>query len=253
MKINEQIAFLRKERGITQEALANALGVTNQSVSKWEASICCPDIQLLPDIARFFGVTVDSLLGCETTESKTDTFLRVKNMLSRLPSNEIFETAFNLAMLLHDGIASEGFVNNLPYKFSEDYASDEHKKWGYSASALPCGNTVRCGNGIYFSHNNSYTSPSMVEQYQITLNIENLLKPNVMRVLYALYDLTINDFNIFVSVEEIAVKSNLKENDVEMALKKIPITPKESENGLLYRIDGSFMHIPSMLKMLATS
>lgn len=249
MKINEQIAFLRKERGITQEALANALGVTNQSVSKWEASICCPDIQLLPVIAKFFGVTVDSLLGCETIESKADTILRIKNMLSSLTSNEVFENSFRLATLLHDGIASEGFANNLPYKFNEDYANNEPKKWGYSACSLPYGNTVRCGNGIYFSHNGSYTSPNMVEQYQIALSIEKLLKPNVMRVLYALYDLTINDFDKFVSIKEIAIKSNLQENEIEIALKEIPLTPKESKNELLYRIDGSFMHIPSMLKM----
>ena len=249
MKINEQIAFLRKERGITQEALANALGVTNQSVSKWEASICCPDIQLLPEIAKFFGVTVDSLLGCETIESKTDTILRIKNMLSSLTSNEVFENSFRLATLLHDGIASEGFANNLPHEFNEDYANNEPKKWGYSACSLPYGNTVRCGNGIYFSHNNSYTSPNMVEQYQIALSMEKLLKPNVMRVLYALYDLTINDFDKFVSVKEIAIKSNLQENEIEIALKEIPLTPKEIENELAYRIDGSFMHIPSMLKM----
>ena len=189
MKINEQIAFLRKERGITQETLANALGVTNQSVSKWEASICCPDIQLLPEIAKFFGVTVDSFLGCETIESKADTILKVKNMLSSLPTNEIFENSFRLATLLHDAISSEGFANNLPYKTNEDYANNEPKRWGYSACSSPYGNTVRCGNGIYFSHNNSYTSPSVVEQYQITLSIEKLLKPNVMRVLYAIYDL----------------------------------------------------------------
>ena len=249
MKINEQIAFLRKERGITQEALANALGVTNQSVSKWEASICCPDIQLLPEIARFFGVTVDSLLGCETIESKTDTILRIKNMLSSLTSNEVFENSFRLATLLHDGIASEGFANNLPYKFNEDYAINEPKKWGYSACSLPYGNTVRCGNGIYFSHNGSYTSPNMVEQYRIALSMEKLLKPNVMRVLYAIYDLTINDFDKFVSIKEIAEKSNLQENEVEIALNEIPLTPKENDSELLYRIDGSFMHIPSMLKM----
>ena len=249
MKINEQIAFLRKERGITQEALANALGVTNQSVSKWEASICCPDIQLLPEIAKFFGVTVDSLLGCETIESKADTILKVINMLSSLPTNEIFENSFRLATLLHDGISSEGFANNLPYEFNEDYANNEPKKWGYSASSLPCGNTVRCSNGIYFSHNGSYTSPNMVEQYQIALSMEKLLKPNVMRVLYALYDLTINDFDKFVSIKEIAIKSNIQENEVEIALKEIPLTPKEVESELWSRIDGSFMHVPAMLKM----
>ena len=155
MKINEQIAFLRKERGITQEALANALGVTNQSVSKWEASICCPDIQLLPEIAKFFGVTVDSLLGCETIESKADTILRVKNMLYSLPSNEIFENSFRLATLLHDAISSEGFANNLPYKFNEDYANNEPKKWGYSASSLPCGYTLSKASRKYFLYKSS--------------------------------------------------------------------------------------------------
>lgn len=62
-KLNEQIASLRKEKGITQEELAQALGVTNQAVSKWESAQCCPDIQLLPDIADYFGVSIDELMG----------------------------------------------------------------------------------------------------------------------------------------------------------------------------------------------
>ena len=61
-RLNEQIAFLRKAKGTTQEELAKALGVTNQAVSKWESSQCCPDIQLLPDIADYFGVSIDYLL-----------------------------------------------------------------------------------------------------------------------------------------------------------------------------------------------
>ena len=58
-KIHEQIALLRKQKGITQKELANALGVTNQAVSKWESAQCCPDIQLLPAIAALFDVTVN--------------------------------------------------------------------------------------------------------------------------------------------------------------------------------------------------
>lgn len=68
--INEQIAFLRKQKGLTQEELAKALGVTNQAISKWESAQCCPDIQLLPDIAKLFDVSVDELLGL-ISNSKT--------------------------------------------------------------------------------------------------------------------------------------------------------------------------------------
>jgi len=61
--INQQIATLRKNKGITQEELAGHLGVTNQTVSKWELAACCPDIQLLPVIADYFDVTIDELFG----------------------------------------------------------------------------------------------------------------------------------------------------------------------------------------------
>lgn len=75
IKINEQIAFLRKQKGLTQEELANALGVTNQAVSKWESSQCCPDIQLLPEIARLFNVSVDELIGYTPASATEDIVL----------------------------------------------------------------------------------------------------------------------------------------------------------------------------------
>ncbi|MBQ3230885.1 MAG: helix-turn-helix transcriptional regulator [Clostridia bacterium] len=64
MKINlkEKLRSLRQQRRITQEALANHLGITPQSVGKWERGEGFPDITLLPKIALYFGVTVDELL-----------------------------------------------------------------------------------------------------------------------------------------------------------------------------------------------
>ena len=47
----QRIAALRKGRGMTQEALAQQLGITNQAVSKWESDQCCPDIMQLPALA----------------------------------------------------------------------------------------------------------------------------------------------------------------------------------------------------------
>lgn len=64
--IHEQIAHLRKQRGLTQAALAADLGVSSQAVSKWENGLSCPDIQLLPRIADYFEVSTDELLGHHT-------------------------------------------------------------------------------------------------------------------------------------------------------------------------------------------
>lgn len=65
MNIGNNIAALRKQKGITQEELANELGVSAQAVSKWENNTSCPDVSLLTSIADYFGVTVDSLLRVE--------------------------------------------------------------------------------------------------------------------------------------------------------------------------------------------
>lgn len=64
MQINKQITKYRRSKGLTQKALADRLGVTVQAVSKWETYKCCPDIQLLPELAKIFEITVDELLGC---------------------------------------------------------------------------------------------------------------------------------------------------------------------------------------------
>ena len=61
MRLNENIRVLRKKMGLGQEALASRLGVTVQAVSKWETGGSMPDITLLPEIAGFFGVTLDDL------------------------------------------------------------------------------------------------------------------------------------------------------------------------------------------------
>ena len=62
MTIGKRIALLRKEKGMTQEDLANAMGVSPQAVSKWEYDQTCPDISALPKLSKLLGVTVDELL-----------------------------------------------------------------------------------------------------------------------------------------------------------------------------------------------
>ena len=61
IKIGEKIRLLRRQKNISQEALANVLGVTFQAVSKWETGTAMPDVTLIPAIASFFGVSTDEL------------------------------------------------------------------------------------------------------------------------------------------------------------------------------------------------
>lgn len=67
--IGENIAVLRKNKGMTQEALASAIGVSPQSVSKWENNTNLPDIALLPILADIFEVHIDQLFGRGLSES----------------------------------------------------------------------------------------------------------------------------------------------------------------------------------------
>ena len=59
----ENLKNLRKQKNLTQERLAEFLGVSFQTVSKWERGDTYPDITMLPEIASFFRVSVDELLG----------------------------------------------------------------------------------------------------------------------------------------------------------------------------------------------
>lgn len=69
IKIGDNIAYYRKKRGLTQEELGELLNISGQAVSKWENG-GVPDIYLLPEIAKIFDVSIDSLFGCKKKVSE---------------------------------------------------------------------------------------------------------------------------------------------------------------------------------------
>ena len=75
----ENIKTLRKQRGFTQEQVAECLDVSKQAVSRWENNTTYPDITFLPKLASFYEVTVDFLLGADYETNNTLIAEYVKN------------------------------------------------------------------------------------------------------------------------------------------------------------------------------
>ncbi len=93
--LGQRIAYLRKQRSLTQEDVAVRLGVSAQAVSKWENDMTCPDISLLPDLADLLEVTVDVLLR---GEQKPETY-----MLSEMQRKPLSEMLLKITLDSDDG------------------------------------------------------------------------------------------------------------------------------------------------------
>lgn len=80
LNIGTKIRELRRKEKRTQEALADALGVTSQAVSRWESGGSYPDMEIIPSIAHYFGVSIDELFGYDNERTKAiDTLVSMIN------------------------------------------------------------------------------------------------------------------------------------------------------------------------------
>lgn len=99
LKLAENIIMLRRKKGVTQDQLAAFLGVTKASVSKWETKQSYPDILLLPQIAAYFDVSIDTLLGYEpqlSEEQIMKCYHDLASDFSKLPFDEVVDKSRDL-------------------------------------------------------------------------------------------------------------------------------------------------------------
>ena len=111
LPIGKEIAGLRKKNNMTQEQLANAVGVSVPAVSKWETGSSYPDITLLIPIARYLGVTVDELLHYES-EILPERVLEIEKECTETFEAEGFDAGFALC---NDSLTQ--YPNNLYLKY----------------------------------------------------------------------------------------------------------------------------------------
>lgn len=150
--IGANIRTYRKNKGFTQEELANLLGVTSQAVSRWESEAGFPDLGLIVPIAQILGITTDTLLGYDKTnqddaitkrifaelETMSDETDRWGNALKRCdflceetskhPTNyavqlEYVQQVAHLSML----VDLEGFLKDQPERYGKLYADGIRK------------------------------------------------------------------------------------------------------------------------------
>lgn len=112
LKIGKRIIELRKTRGMTQEQLAAALGVSAPAVSKWETDSSYPDITLLCPLARTLGTDVDSLLAFEEDLSQEKLGQYMVEIINMAREGRAQEAEERLKDLLHT------YPTNIPLKFS---------------------------------------------------------------------------------------------------------------------------------------
>ena len=94
LKIGRILVEHRRRRNITQEELAEYIGVSKASVSKWETATTYPDITLLPQLATFFSISIDELVGYEPQMTKTDIrklYTQISHDFSKKPFHEVME------------------------------------------------------------------------------------------------------------------------------------------------------------------
>ena len=100
LSLSENIVRLRHEKKLTQEELADFMGVTKASVSKWEKGINTPDLLLLPQLAAFFDMTVDELIGYEaqlSSEQIRCQYAELTKDFASLPFEAVLEKTRSLA------------------------------------------------------------------------------------------------------------------------------------------------------------
>lgn len=79
LRIGENIRRLRRQRDLTQEEVAAHLGISFQSISKWEREDGYPDITMLPSLANYFGISVDELIGMDEI-SRSERYDEINNL-----------------------------------------------------------------------------------------------------------------------------------------------------------------------------
>ena len=252
MNIGEQILFLRKNKGITQEQLATKLGVSNQAVSKWESGQCYPDIQLLPEISEYFNVSIDELMGVPDKNNDDDILITIKNNIQNSDPGTEMAQIMKIVKALHAIVlVMESKKENSGYPEFELNSTIDHaiqNEWGLSSITLPqIVATMRRGS-VFFSDDHSIYDENSIKK--ISKLLKSLSDKLALSVLFAIYEITSVDENLYASIDGICEKTDLTEDMIRSIIdgNLAQYCARKDDNSV--RIKGEYMNIPPILSIL---
>lgn len=252
VKIGQQMAHFRKQRGLTQEEVAKALGVTNQAVSKWESAQCCPDIGLLPEIAGMFHVSIDELLGYAPTPTGEDQIVSCRRRIAALPKNEDLDFTFRMAAALHAAIFHKYMVKDSADWSIDDVSTHAEKgEWGYSSIVMPKLTTTMVRGTILFSCNGEMITES-TEPHRIALKLQPFGNAENLKIASALYRLTVQDETTYATSEDISERCGLPEEEITERLQGslAPFVLVQYAPVRAYRFGEAYLDLVPILSLL---
>ena len=195
MEIGKKIRALRLEKEVKQEELAQYLGVSVQAVSKWETGSSVPDISLLPNLAIFFGVTIDELFQL----SDEAWFERIENMFrnERRIAPETFEHCVKfLEGVLRNEPRNVRAYSCLAYLYNHRAHSDHEIASEYAKKVLDLDPEDKSGWVAYLEANNGVCGDEWYDNhFEVTEYFKEFLKknPGNYRGLYAIIENLLKD------------------------------------------------------------
>ena len=179
-----QIGVLRKKKGITQEDLAQHLGISFQAVSKWENGGAYPDITLLPEIASFFGESVETILGLQPmVVSPSESYETIKSQLSAAGQDSLYEQAWNLSAVLFEALATKGWKEYVPWEQRNRLNEQGYHGWGTAINIEPEGFSMLTGDMTVIGLTKGVRLPGPQDTAKVVEFLELLADHEAMQIL----------------------------------------------------------------------
>ena len=214
-KLSENLQLLRKQKGKTQEELAEIFGVSSQSISKWELGINCPDITMLPKIADYYRVSIDELLGYKPMSSINSIYIDIKSLIES--SDNKIDDAYKIARL---AVSS---INDKERKQAERLLIGK-RDYSLAYGQEKTGLTICSDESVFISSFVDLRDYDITTIRKVANYLNKISDLNTLKVIFGLFNLHVKNKEVYsFSIDEIMEETKLDNTCVNKVLNNIDV------------------------------